>query len=218
MASGVDAQGHPRFAAFTGVSRRLGGCYAGGTAHGAKAKAPLSQRELREVRISAMNKRQRLSALCAGSGQRLGTASSAVTSTTGIPVCAEFCGGKRVCDRSDEPAALAGVDGRISSGQSRANSSADNHDPDLDTTGVLWRCVVCSHWNEEVGTGAVCKHCPPSTSTSSTSVPHVKSIATAGALRRRQVEWVCTQCTLINSYSAVVCGACDSPSPIPIRL
>lgn len=75
MAAGVDLEGNPRFAAFTGVSRQLG-CSSGST--NPHSQIGLSANQLRKARVGYLAKRERVLSLSTGSGSKLGSASSSV--------------------------------------------------------------------------------------------------------------------------------------------
>jgi hypothetical protein len=223
MASGFDSQGHLRFAAFSGVCRKLG-CSSGEKNHKA---AVLSAGQLREARLNSLTRRQWLTTLSEGSGRKLGSgpvaadssSSDAVTSTSG----SKWGGG-------GGSSVVRGGEGqrkrpRPADTPHRPSSSRGGVEEEEEEMVVLWSCAVCTFLNDERHTH--CAQCqvsrpirlksgPVSAAAvvSKEALPHA-FVATA----KTEDCWICAVCTLQNHAVKNLCDACGTAATIlPFRL
>lgn len=188
LLSGVDSHGNLKFAAFTGVARKLGASHS----QSCGQVIPFNKKRLRDLQIEAATRREQNFNRSHGSGQVLGgrVSSSNTSASSGIP------SSSRLLQINQIRETKSGIENQSQS--QRGNNLTSTQDPlgahnlptslvpHPTTVEVTWSCVSCTY--ENPSSNSQCEIC--------------------GALPRDGESWCCPQCTFENSFPVDTCSVC----------
>lgn len=235
LISGVDSGGNLRFAAFTGVARKLG------YSNSCGQSIPLDQNRLRNLQVEAALRRERNIARAEGSGQVLGGATLASSTSSGIPRSSRLLQSVEVVEKgvpmwscihctyqNPESISLCELCGALSDGRMPSPDLISSIPPWIcpfcttSNSALVNQCQVCGIVNLELSSDSIPPHPSPPLQPERQSnlivlheddelQPPSKKIKPQPQLDLdddMECMWVCAMCTCPNKLSLITCTVC----------
>jgi DNA-dependent metalloprotease WSS1 len=193
LASGVDINGNLKFAAFTGVARKLGVS----NSNSCGQTTPFDKKRLRDLQVEAASRREQNFNRAKGSGQVLGGRPSSNSSvSSGVPSSSRLLQMNQIHDTVGR--GIQNDNWRVN--QPTRGAQNLNHLPH-NTEEIAWSCVSCTYENPPGNLQCeICGSMPRKGNSTSTQV------------------WCCTHCTFENSFPLENCQICGSDRHVGIPI